>query len=208
MQQICRVTGQTFESTAEEMAMRKKLGVEGESDLHPVFRFMLLGAFWQHWNLYKRTCGRTGKSIVSVYPEDCPYPVWHKDEWLKHADPPGADFVPGKPVFPQLWDFFSHSPIEHNIGTANENCEYTDDWWYSKNCYLSHSGYQCEDLRYCYRMLDSRDSQFCVFTFDSERCVDAINSHNCFSVRYAYNCWQCSESAFLYDCRNCSNCFL
>lgn len=206
MQKTCRITGQTFETTAEEMAMRRKLGVEGEPDLHPVFRFMLLGAFWQHWNLYKRSCGKTGKPIISVYPEDCPYPVWHKDEWVAHADPPGGDFDSGRPVFPQLWEIFTHSPIAHNMGVGNENCEYTDDWWYSKNCYLCHSGYKCEDLRYCYRTIDTRDSQFCVFTFDSERCVDVLNSHGCFRVLFSFNCWQCSDSAFLYDCRNCTSC--
>lgn len=206
MQRMCRVTGWTFEPMSEEMTLRRKLGIDGTPDLHPVFRFMLLGAFWQHWNLHKRPCSKTGNMIISVYPEDCPYLVWHKDEWLQHADPPGADVDMSKAVFPQLWSFFSRSPIAHNIGAGNENCEYTDDWWYSKNCYLCHSGVTCEDLRYCYRTTHTQDSQFCVFSFDSQRCVDLINCHTCFQVRYAQNCAQCSDGAFLYDCRNCRNC--
>lgn len=206
MPKVCPVTGKTFSVSAAEMALRKKLGIEGEPEFHPVFRFQLLGAFWQHWALHKRKCDRTGKQIVSVFSGDCPYPVWHKDEWIKHADPPGADFDPSQPVFDQMWEFFHRSPIAHNLGTGNENCEYTDDWWYSKNCYLSHSGYEDEDLRYCYRVIRMRNSQFCVFSFDSELCVDLINSHKCFRSVYLYNCWDCSESAFLYDCRNCSHC--
>ena len=188
------------------MELRRKLGVESEPYLHPIGRFMVLNAFWQHWSLHRRACGKTGKPIVSVYAEDCPYPVWHKDEWVKHADPPGADLKSEEAVFPQLWAFFSRSPIAHNIGVGSENCEYTDDWWYSKNCYLSHSGIYCEDARYCYRVSKVRDGQFCVFSFDSERCTDIINCHNCFQVRYAQNCWQCADSAFLYDCKNCQNC--
>lgn len=206
MQRTCRMTGQSFEPSFEEMAMRRKFGIEEEPDLHPVFRFMLLGAFWQHWNLYKRTCGKTGKPIISVYPEDCPYPVWHKDEWVKHGDPPGADVDLRKPFFPQMWGVFTRSPIAHNIGVGNENCEYTDDLWYSRNCYLCHSGAHCEDLRYCYRNIKTRDSQFCVFTFDCERCTDLINSHSCFQVLHSFHCWQCTDSAFLYDCRNCTRC--
>lgn len=208
MQRTCSVTGWTFEPMAQEMMLRRKLGIEGEPHLHPVFRFMLLGAFWQHWNLYKRTCGKTGRSIISVYPEDCPYPVWHKDEWVKDADPPGADFVEGKPVFPQLWAFFSRSPIAHNMGTGCENCEYTDDYWFSRNCYLCHSGYECEDLRYCYRGWKLRDSQFCDFANDCERCVDVINCKTCQNLRFCLNSTQCSDSSFLYDCRNCTHCFL
>ena len=206
MQKTCPMTGQTFEPTVREMEMRKKLGIDGEPTLHPVFRFMLLGAFWQHWNLHKRICDKTGKSIISVFPENCPYPVWQRDEWIKHADPPGTVFDAAKPFFTQLWELFRHSPIPHNLGAGNENCEYTDDWWYCKNCYLCHSGVECQDLRYCYRTIRVRNCQYCVFSFDSDQCVDLINCHICNHVLYAYDSWQCHDSAFLYDCRNCSNC--
>lgn len=204
---ICPLTGLPFEESPKESALREKLGV-GPALLHPVGRAMTVNAFWQHWNLHKRICGKSGKPMVSVFPEDCPYPVWHKDEWLKHADPPGADLRSGEPVFPQMWEFFARSPIAHNINVGNENCEYADDWWYSRNCYLSQSGLECEDLRYCYRTYKVKDSQFCVFAFKSERCVDIVNCHDCFQVRYAVHCRQCSDSAFLFDCKNCTNCFM
>lgn len=208
MKHVCPATGKQFEPSDKELELRAKLAIDGEPEFHPTFRFQMLGAFWQHWSLHKRTCGKTGKQIISVYPQDCPYPVWHKDEWVTHANPPGADFRVGESAFAQMWDLFTKCPIPHNMGTGCENCEYTDDYWYSKNCYLSHSGYKCEDLRYCYRVFEMKDCQFCVFSDTSERCVDLINSKGCFQVRYAYNSWNCRDSSFLYDCRNCSDCFL
>ncbi|ALM10062.1 MAG TPA: hypothetical protein DEB30_03400 [Candidatus Peribacter riflensis] len=207
MPKICPVTGKTFEVAPAEMELRKKLGIEGEPSLHPIARWQILGAFWQHWALHKRKCDKTGKQIVSVFSQDCPYPVWHKDEWIKHADPPSAEVDLTKPIFPQMWELFRCCPIAHNVGTGNENCEYTDDWWYSKNCYLCHSGLNDEDLRYCYRVFNVKNSQFGVFSYDSERSVDLINSHLCFRSVFTLNCWQCTESAFLYDCRNCNHCF-
>lgn len=206
MLKTCPMTGQPFELTAFEMAMRKKLGIEGEPKFHPIFRFMQLGAFWQHWNLHKRKCDKTGNQIISVFSENCPYPVWQRDEWIKNANPPGADYDPGTQFFPQLWELFRRCPIPHNVGAGNENCEYTDDWWYCKNCYLCHSGVKCEDLRYCYRTIHCKDSQYCVFSFESEKCVDLIDCHSCFRVAYASKSWQCRDSAFLYDCRNCADC--
>ncbi|MFC1748814.1 hypothetical protein ACFL2V_08400, partial [Pseudomonadota bacterium] len=188
------------------MVLREKLGVEGEPAYSPAYKFMQLGAFWQHWNLYKRNCGKTGKEIVSVFGPDCPYPVWHKEEWIKHADPPGADFDESKDVFPQMWEFFKESPIAHNVGAGNENCEYTEDWWYCRNCYLCHSGVDNEDLRYCYRLLYCKDCQYSVYGEKIELCLDAIYSVNCFKCKYILNCRQCSDSSFLYDCRNCSDC--
>ena len=91
-------------------------------------------AFFQHFSLYRRRCGFSGESIVSVYDESCPYPVWHRDAWLKHADPPQAVFDFSRPFFEQLWELFQQCPIGHNVGLGSENCEYADDWWYSKNC--------------------------------------------------------------------------
>lgn len=206
IQKTCTKTGQLFTVSDEEMALRRKFGIESEPDTSPAYRFMLLGAFWQHWHLYERTCDKTGKDIISVFSKDCPYPVWHRDEWIKYADPPGADFDTNKDVFPQMWEFFKHSPIAHNMVGGNENCEYTDDWWYCKNCYLCHSGLENQDLKYCYRTLKCRDSQFLVFSTGCELSVDLTYCFNCFQVIYAFMCHQCHDSAFLFDCRNCQHC--
>ncbi len=208
MDRTCRVTGKSFSVSDHEMRLRRKIGIEGEPDLHPVFRLQLLGAFWQHWNLHKRKCDKTGKQIISVFSENCPYPVWHKDEWIAHADPPSAEVDLAQPLFPQMWELFSRCPIAHNMGTGNENCEYADDMWYSKNCYLCHSGFKGEDLRYCYRFVNVRNCQFCCFAFDCENSLDIVNSHHCFRTLFALHCWNCSDSAFLYDCRNCQHCIL
>ncbi|MCF7917514.1 hypothetical protein K9L27_00720 [Candidatus Gracilibacteria bacterium] len=206
MKQICALSGQPFEITDFELLLRKKFGMESLPVVAPQYRFRHLGAFWAHWNLHHRKCDKTGKSIISVFSGKCPYPVWHKDEWIKNANPKGIDFNESRNVFEQMWDFFQHSPIPHNVSVGCDNCLYTDDSWYCKGCYLCHSIFGCEDLKYSYRQIRMKDSQFCVFTFDSELCVDAVNCQSCFEVRYALHCRNCQDSAFLYDCRNCSNC--
>lgn len=205
-QAVCAVSGEKFEVTDLETQMRRKFGVSDFSDKKPEYRFRELGSFWQHWNLHNRKCDRTGKNIISVFRPDCEYPVWHKDEWIAHADPPGAEVDFTRPVFPQMWEFFQKSPLPHTTGTGNENCEYADDVWFSRNCYLCHSMAHCEDLSYCYRTLKSANCYYCVFSFNLELCVDVINSEFCFQVVYALNCKHCSDSAFLYDCRNCTHC--
>ncbi|MBI4836159.1 MAG: hypothetical protein HY817_02775 [Candidatus Abawacabacteria bacterium] len=172
--------------------------------LPDLFRHLL--AFWQHTSLFKRKCDRTGKDVISVFSKDCPYPVWYRDEWIKHANPPQAEFDSNKPFWGQLWDLFQHCPLPHNVCINTENCEYTDDWWYSKNCYLSHSGFQCEDVYYSYRVINCRNSFFCVFSNNCELCTDVINSTNCYNLTYGLDCSQCRDSAFLFDCRNCSDC--
>jgi len=188
------------------MASRKSFGLTGDPAWSPAMRFKHLGAFWPHWNLHRRACSATGQPVVSTFSDNCPYPVWKHSYWLENANPPSIDPSLTEAVFPQLWKLFQNCPIQHNLGAGNENCEYTEDWWYSRNCYLCHSGVSCEDLKYCYRVLNINQSQFCSFIFDSEFCVDCVNCFNCFEFIHSFNCKNCQQSAFLYDCRNCSDC--
>ena len=186
--------------------MRLKVGVEGMPMLCPEERFRLLGSFWQHWAIHRRTCDYSGTSIISVFSDQCPYPVWRQDFWAEHADPPQSIFIEGQKVFSQLWKLFQTCPIPHKTGHGNENCDYTDDLWNSKNCYLVHSGVNCQDLKYCYRVYGARHSQFCVFLFDSELCCDVVNGRSCYNLIHSVNVQECRDSAFLYDCRNCADC--
>ncbi|MCX6807986.1 MAG: hypothetical protein NTZ80_04305 [Patescibacteria group bacterium] len=204
---ICKVSGQKFEISDLEQNLRMKLNAS-EPDKLPKYIFQELNAFWWHFALYKRKCDATGNGIISVFSENCPYPVWKREYWLENASPPFAEYNMNQLFFNQVWDLFQKCPIPHNIGAGNENCDYADDWWYSKNCYLCHSGLNCENVYYSYRALRLRDCQYCVFSFDSELCVDLINCFNCYSVDYALNCRQCNNGHFLFDCQNCSDCIL
>lgn len=188
-----------------EQELQQKFGMP-KVEMKPREIFQLLSAFWQHFALHKRNCDRTGQTMISVFDENCPYPVWHRKEWLEHAEPPQADFEDGKPFFDQLWELFQQCPIPHNVGAGNENCDYTDDWWYGKNCYLSHSGLESENCSYCFRILNLKDCQYAVFDFRSELCTDLINSYDCYATLFVLNSRQCRDSTFLFDCRNCSNC--
>lgn len=174
--------------------------------LPDLFRHLL--AFWQYTSLHKRKCDLNGKDIISVFSSSCPYPVWHKDDWIKKAQPPVGELDLSKPFWDQLWALFQRCPLPHNTGVGGENCEYTDDWWHSKKCYLCHSGLNCEDVYYSYRVVNCRNSFFCVFSNNCELSTDLTNCTHCYNVNYALDCSQCHDSAFLFDCKNCHDCLL
>jgi len=203
----CKLSGKSFSVSAHEQELREKFGC-GETlpTVSPKYRFRELGAFWPHWNLHKRTCDKTGKPIISIFRPDCVYPVWQRDEWIAHAAPPSAEFDSSRPFFEQAWSLFQKCPIPHIFQSNNQNCEYTDDWYYSKNCYLCHSGQNNEDCRYCYGCDSIKNCYYAVFSFDSELCTDLINSSSCFKSLFLLNCKNVYDSAFLYDCRDCSDC--
>lgn len=206
MKKVCAVSGEEFEVSDIERSLREKFELYNDPERAPWIRFREIGAFWPHWNLHKRKCDKTGKQIISIFSEDCLYPVWNRDEWMKHANPPSAEFNEQKDVFPQLWDLFQRCPLPHTFQSHNQNCEYTDDWYYSKNCYLCHSGEHSENCRYSYGSDGIRDVSFAAFSFYSELCLDLINSERCFESFYLVGCKNIQSSGFLYDCRNCRDC--
>lgn len=206
MKSVCRISGVGFDISESEQALRREFGVDTLPDLAPHIRIRHMGAFWPHWSLHKRRCDKTGKNIVSVFRPECPYPVWHKDEWYRSALPPSASFDFDQTFFSQTETLFKRCPIPHNSGLNNENCEFTDDWWNSRNCYLCHSGVNTEDNRYCYRLIGCRNCLYVVFSFECEWCYDVINSEKCYRCVSGLYLKNCRETAFCYDCRNCSDC--
>ncbi|MBI4975325.1 hypothetical protein HZC20_01480 [Candidatus Peregrinibacteria bacterium] len=207
MEVKCEISGRSFEVSKHEMVLRKKFGF-GDSlpKVLPKYRFQYLGAFWPQWNLHKRKCDKTGKQIISVFRPDCVYPVWKREEWFENSNPPLKDFDPSVSFFEQAWELFQKCPIPHVFENHNHNCEYTDDWHYSKNCYLCYSGQYSEDCTYCYECDHCKNIHYGVSAFYSELCFDLINSTNCFNSLFLLNCKMVSDSAFMYDCRDCSNC--
>jgi hypothetical protein len=177
-----------------------------ESDILPELRIRHLGAFWPHWSLHRRKCDLTGRDIVSIFRPECPYPVWHKDEWFKNANPPKAQYDFNQKFFPQVEQLFKQCPIAHHTGENNENCEYTDDAWHCKNCYLAHSLFKTENCRYTYRAYMEKDSLYNAFCYNCEKCIDCVQCHQCYQVVHSFDVKNCREISFCFDCRNCQNC--
>ncbi len=176
------------------------------SSISPENRIQHLGAFWPHWTLHKRKCDVTHRDIISVFRPECPYPVWHKDEWFKNARPPQAQFDFSQGFFPQSERLFKQCPIAHNIGSNNENCEYTDDAWSSKDCYLCHSMFESEQARYNLKGYWSVNSMYIVASYKCERCISCTNCHTCFECIESLNLKNCRNVAFSFDCSGCSDC--
>lgn len=170
--------------------------------------FRHLSAFWPHLSLYPRKCDFSGADIISVYPPNCPYPVYHKDLWRENVQVVWAEFDDTRWVFEQAWDIFSRTAIPHNFWIWSENCEYTDDAWYSRNSYLTHNMLQCENTYYSHRAIELTDCRYCVYSYTSKRCSDLVYCFDCFQVFYALMSKRCSDSAFLFDCEDCRDCLL
>jgi len=160
--------------------------------------------------LYKRKCDATGKEIISIYSPNKPFKVynqkyWWSDKW--EAMEYGRDYDFNKPFFEQFKELFEFVP-RSNLNTCNLiNCDYCEVTSDSKNCYLIIGGFQAEDCYYCNTVIfssNSVDSDFLYKSVQSYATNNCINVYQVFFSQFAENCL---NSAFLFDCRGCSDCF-
>ncbi|MFZ1019861.1 MAG: hypothetical protein WAN61_02635, partial [Minisyncoccia bacterium] len=169
------------------------------------FIFSVFGKF------RKGVSNLSGESLITVLPNKPRYPIYKSHEWWSDDWDPtdfGQDYDSSKSFFDQLKELQEKVPRPHQVGQNNTNCDWSDDVWDSKNCYLTRSVSKCDNLNYCYRILDSKDSFDLVYSFNLENCYDCVGCHKSFNLNFSEKSKDCIDSYFLFDCRNCQNCFM
>jgi len=99
--------------------------------------------------------------------------------------------------------------IVNDDGIASVNCEYTHDWWFSKDCYMCFSGWYVQNIMYSFFILAGKNiMDSFVMRSASEWIYECILCSKSYQTKYSEFCLACIDSFFLYDCRDCSNCFM
>src|SRR3989344_531957 len=112
MQKNCKSCGKNFEIRKEDLDFYERWQVP-PPNYCPKCREMHRLAFRNERTLYKRTCSQSGKQVISIYPENTPFPVydqhiWWGDEW--EALDYGMDYDPKRPFFEQLQELKNKVP--------------------------------------------------------------------------------------------------
>jgi hypothetical protein len=206
----CKKCGDGFEITDKDRAFYAKMDVP-EPGLCPDCRQQRRLAFRNERKLYQGTCGLCRKQMISIYSPDKPYPVYCSNCWWGDGWDPlsyGRDFDFSRPFFEQFKELYDVVPkINRLILGDNVNCDYVNDCYRLKNCYLIFDGEQGEDCMYGETFSHLTDCVDFLFLQSCQLCYECTNCRNCYNLRYSRYCDNCSDSQFLYDCKGCKNCF-
>ncbi|MFA5936633.1 MAG: hypothetical protein WC822_02005 [Candidatus Paceibacterota bacterium] len=207
---VCEHCKNEFTISNGEFSLYEKVGIELPTICF-FCRVKLHLSFWMFGKFRKGKSDLSGESLITVLPENTRYPIytlheWHSDKW--DAMDYGVDYDPNKSFFEQLKKLQEKIPHPHQNGANNTNCDWCDDVWNSKNCYLSRSMEVCEDLYYSYRNLSVKNSIDVTVCYNSEKCYDSSDCYHSYKLFYSKHSRDCIDSYFLYDCRNCQNCFM
>ncbi len=207
---ICVDCKEGFTIDSGDLILYEKIGLKSpkkcfECRVKQYLAFFVFGKF------RKGISNFSGESLITVIPENARYPIYKSHEWWSDSWDPlsfGQEYNSNRPFFEQLKELQEKIPRPHQVGKNNTNCDWCDDTWDCKNCYLSRSMKDCEDLYYSYRNVKVKNSFDIVYSFNLQNSYDNLFCHDSFNLNFSENCKDCIDSYFLFDCRNCQNCFM
>ncbi|QQR83281.1 hypothetical protein IPJ72_05785 [Candidatus Peregrinibacteria bacterium] len=150
------------------------------------------------------------KKIIANFPPNTEFPVycihcWWSDDW----DPMdyGMDYDPNRSFFDQLAELRKRVPRIALLQHKNENSEYTNCVTNLKDCYLLFSSDFNQNCMYGVWTMHSKDSLDNLLLISGQLTYETVFCEQMHNTSFAYFSKQCSDSAFLMDCRNLTNCF-
>lgn len=163
-------------------------------------------------NYYKSTCALTNKAIVTTVDPKSGELVY--DTKARRGDGRDAidyrqDRQPDKSFFEQFHTLRKRVPKiammnDNSIGSTN--CEYTYDFSYGKDCYMTVEAINSEKCYFCTDSCDSKNMIDCTTSYYCEYCIECSDSYKLHNCIYVHNSTSCSDVVFAWDCQGCKHC--
>lgn len=166
-------------------------------------------------NLCSRTCALCKKQIISIYAPNGGITVYcQKCWWGDGWDPKsyGQEYDSSKSFFKQFAELQKKVPAltmvnDNEIGSVNS--EYTHDFARGKNCYMTFVAWRLEDCLYSVYVIDCKEIAEALYSMgECELTYETVYTDKCYGCRYAYYSSSLSNCAFVYDCKDCTDCFM
>ena len=211
----CKWCSKTFLITENFKSKLAKIAFEvGEIPLPtlcPACRRLGRHAWQNERSLYRRTCSKTGKKIVSVYSPDKSFPVYHYEVWSADETDSslfGRDYDFGRSFSAQFHELQRVVPRKSiNLYNCEENCEFNNNLWSSKNTYLTFMSSESIDSYYNYASYAMRDCMDVWYSKDMELCYRVALGGTLNNCHFCARCDNSSDLLFCTRCRSCSSCF-
>lgn len=208
----CQSTGEDFEITADDLIFYEQMYVPAPT-FSPHERFLRRLSWCGYNHLHKRICDKTGDTIISIWPEQTPYPVYRQDIWWGDDWDPleyGMEYDFSKNFFDQYRELMNRVPRPSLFTDYSTmiNSDYCNGAGYLKNCYLFFKADYAEDSAYGNTLSDGiKDCFDIAYATQCELCYDVLNCNKCYQVFWSQHCVDSRNLYFCSDVSGCSDCF-
>lgn len=211
MQKNCKTCKKDFEISLQEINFYEKIKIPNPKSC-PDCRLQQRMVFRNERTLYKRKSDAPNAQgeIFSIFSPDSKQKVydhktWWGDSWDAMDYGQEIDFT--KPFFEQLKTLWCSVPDVALLNINPVNSDYCSITEGNKNCYLVVGGDFNENVMYSSFTFNTRDSVDLHWVSKSELCYESVDCISCSRVLYSRQSEACLNSAFLFNCKNSSNCF-
>ncbi len=204
----CRKCNVQFPISDIDLKFYKKIDVQSP-DLCPDCRKQNILAFRNERKFYRSKCDLCWKPIITIYDPAKWYKVfcnecWWSDKW----DPEdyGMDFDFSRPFFEQFEELLKRTPLLALHMTNSETSKYCNYVWDMNKCYMVGGWWNCDNVLYSSKALDSQDSVDCLDIVDCRNCYNCVNCENVQNAFYCKSCYNSSNIYFSVQLENCEEC--
>ncbi len=206
----CTKCDSPFEQSEKEVEIYKKFDAVLPT-MCPNCRHKRHLIFRNERNVFYNKSHKTGKTIISMLPPTSPFKVIDQDEWWADSFDAGIyarDYDFNRPFFEQYKELQKEVPRWSRIFVNCENSEFTNNCAQVKECYLTFSSYESENLFYYTRVFKSSMCFDCMNVNSSQYCSRCSDCQKCYNTHFSQSSENCNDSYFLYDCKSCRDCIM
>lgn len=202
-----------FEITSEDIEFLQMLRAPA-SNYCPTCRRMRRMVYMNMSRLFKRSCDAPGhtEQMISILTPECPFPVYDYEYFIGDTFDPssfGTDWKEGDSPMETLLNLRKVFPMPSflNRDPSAINSEYSNGGRDNKNLYYAMGCYGTEDVWYSCMINKSKEIMDGSDVADSEMVYDSYAVDHLYKTSFANYSRDCSDSMFLFDCKNCADCF-
>jgi hypothetical protein len=208
----CRDCKKEFQVESEDITFYRMLKVPPPT-LCPDCRERSRLAFANYSNIYKRKCDVPGHTdtMVSLVAPVVPWKTYDFDTYYSDAWDPfsyAREVDTQKSFLDQFLTLFKEVPqpgVRRGPGCVNSDFSFYGRAM--KECYYVFGATRSENVMFSSSIFDCKNILDSYHIMNVDTGYENINTSNCYKVKWAYFSSSCIESDFIYDCRNCQNCF-
>ncbi len=113
--------------------------------------------------------------------------------------------LPAQKIIDEVNKIKSTHPVTQTRSLHNENSDYGNYVFYSKNCYMCFDTAKNEDCGYIHDSSNHKNSYDVSQSGESELSYEVIDSGNIFNSDFIMFSKLCNDSSYLFDCSNVKN---
>ncbi len=160
-------------------------------------------------SLYKRSCAKTGKQIITMFHLDTDVMVYDHDIWWGDSWEPtdyGQEYDFSRPFFEQFKELLQRTPL---VNLGNTNClgspfgNHSSD---CKYCYLIYASFKSERTHYSCGGVGLKDCIDIYICSNSELSYGDTCCDSLYKTHFSYDTDESINSFFLKHCKNLQDC--